>query len=395
MKRTLLLTILFTCGSAQATVTLKQILQSVTTQHPSFKAAQENIKAQHLNHEAQFATTPLSLIGAVADANPDNGDNKMEYSVGIEKEFRFGDAAYHTSQMGHYEHEAMEFSAKKDLLNLQNEAKKLYHLSCIERENLLNYQALYTQIKEVYNKKHRAYEYGELSKKDLLLLELEKDKLKQKIERLQAAERKSRHALLLQSKLPTDSEFSCSDLYPLAPFMYNSQQAYSYSKEIYNRLDLSTQSALKRYESYFETVDVALYYDNEIDIQRVGMALSVPLMFSSTRNEKLRLSALHKRQKLIYEKEALFLNKKVGTDTLKEQLLSIYEQYSTAKQRLDTYKNELMPLVKRSYQLNESSLIEYLLTSQNYNELSQELNEYKKSYYETLFRLYSILEIKE
>ncbi len=378
-----------------SSINLNQLLQNVQEEHPTFKAAQEQIKSQHMKHEAEFSTTPLSLFTTLANATPAVGKDNIEYSVGIEKELRLGNIAHYASQMGHYEHEAMEFVAQRNLLILQNKLKRDYHLSCIKKETISNYEKLYNQFEIIYTKKQTAFNYGELSKKELLQLELEKERLTQKINSLVANERVIRHKVLSQARLETSSELFCQDLLPLKEFSTLLEESYPLSKEIYNNLNLSSDNALKRYNSSFDSIGVALYYDNETDMERVGVDISIPLTFTSDNYEKMRLSALHEKQKLTFEKEALYLNKKVRSSALKEKVNTFFKQYGTIDKRLTKYKTELMPLIEKSYRLNESSLIEYLLTYENFNEMNEELNHAKKAYYQTLFELYSVLEIKE
>ncbi len=394
MKTLLLVLALYAFGYASS-VNLNQLLDNVQENHPSFKASQEAIQAQHFKHEAEFSTAPLSFISSVANATPAEGDDTIEYSLGVEKEFRIGKSAYYTSQMGHYEHEAMEGMAKKELLALQNELKKAYHLSCIEKENIANYAKLLEQFELIYSKKLKAFDYGELSKKELLQLSLEKDRLIEKITALIADEVASRRHVLALAQYESDNELACTDLLPLQPFLGSDQTRYPLSEEIYRNLNLSSDNALKRYESTFNTMSVALHYDNETDIERVGVDLSIPLTFTSTEYEKMRLSSLHNKQKLLYEKEALFLHKNALSAALTAQLNTLFEQYKSIYSRVQTYQKELLPLIETSYRLNESSLIEYLLSYTNFNTISEELNRTKKNYYNTLFQLYSVLEIKE
>ncbi len=67
----------------------------------------------------------------------------------------------------------------------------------------------------------------------------------------------------------------------------------------------------------------------------------------------------------------------------------------TIKKNLQNYKKNLVPLIKKSYDLGESSVIEYLLNRQNYHQLKQELFATQKAYYRTLFRLYTLSETKD
>ncbi|MEK6658594.1 MAG: hypothetical protein AABY36_02805, partial [Campylobacterota bacterium] len=65
------------------------------------------------------------------------------------------------------------------------------------------------------------------------------------------------------------------------------------------------------------------------------------------------------------------------------------------KSMVEKYENELMPLVKSAYALGEDSAIEYLLSQRELLRLKEELATQHKKYYETLFKLYSVLQIKE
>ncbi len=392
--KTLLLILTLCASSYASSLNINQLLQNVQENHPSFKASKEAIEAQHLQHEAAFSTAPLSFLGSLANATPADGDDTIEYSLGIEKEFRLGKQAYYTSQMGHYEHKAMEIAAKRRLLLLQNRLKQAYHTSCIEKESLTGYTKLLEQFERIYAKKLKAFNYGEVSKKELLQLRLEKERLSEKIHALTANETKNRLYILALAQLDSNTEFFCHDLLPIQPFS-SSQEPYSLSNTMYNNLNLSTDNALKQYKGNVNSMSVALHYDDEIDTQRIGVDISIPLMFTSKKYEKMRLSSLHEKQKLHYEKESLYLDKHAKSLALKTELATLYRQYKSINSRMQTYQHELIPLIEKSYRLNESSLIEYLLSYANFNTITEERNQIKKNYYNTLFELYSVLEIKE
>jgi outer membrane protein, heavy metal efflux system len=54
-----------------------------------------------------------------------------------------------------------------------------------------------------------------------------------------------------------------------------------------------------------------------------------------------------------------------------------------------------MPLIEMGYRLGEDSAVEYLLSQREMWTLKKELMQNYKNYYQTLFELYSVLEIKE
>jgi hypothetical protein len=59
------------------------------------------------------------------------------------------------------------------------------------------------------------------------------------------------------------------------------------------------------------------------------------------------------------------------------------------------YQKNLLPLIQRSYDLGETSVIEYLLNKQRSYQLRKEIYATKKAYYNTLFRLYTLSEKKD
>jgi len=62
---------------------------------------------------------------------------------------------------------------------------------------------------------------------------------------------------------------------------------------------------------------------------------------------------------------------------------------------LKQYEDELMPLIEKGYRLGEDSAIEYLLSKREMWRFKEDLIMHYKNYYETLFKLYSVLEMKE
>ena len=77
--------------------------------------------------------------------------------------------------------------------------------------------------------------------------------------------------------------------------------------------------------------------------------------------------------------------------TLKSQAIMV----NIFSKNYSTYKQKLLPLVKKSYDLGETSVIEYLLNRQKLYSLNTELYAAKKAYYHTLFTLYTLSEKKD
>ncbi|MDO9267058.1 MAG: hypothetical protein Q7U00_08255, partial [Sulfurimonas sp.] len=155
------------------------------------------------------------------------------------------------------------------------------------------------------------------------------------------------------------------------------------------------QSDFDRYNSQFDSFTLSASYQKEIDIDRFVVGLSVPLNFTSSFNEESRAMLIHKKSSLMHEKEGLKLQKASNAEALNKELLQSFETIDAQKTILAKYENELMPLVESGYALGEDSAIEYLLSQRELWKLKEELTAHYKKYYETLFKLYGILQIKE
>jgi hypothetical protein len=104
---------------------------------------------------------------------------------------------------------------------------------------------------------------------------------------------------------------------------------------------------------------------------------------------------MHQEQAISLKHEEEIHQKKGQIVQLKAKLQSKAIMIGSIKKDLQSYKNELLPLIKKSYDLGESSVIEYLLNRQKYYQLKQELFTTQREYYQTLFTLYSVIESKE
>ena len=95
-----------------------------------------------------------------------------------------------------------------------------------------------------------------------------------------------------------------------------------------------------------------------------------------------------KHEQLIKEKSSLLIE-------LKSHLRNSVLTLNNLKKNYRNYQKDLLPLMKKSYDLGEISVVEYILTRQKAFQLREEIYHTKKSYYEILFRLYTLSEIKD
>jgi outer membrane protein TolC len=131
----------------------------------------------------------------------------------------------------------------------------------------------------------------------------------------------------------------------------------------------------------------------ETDIYTIGV--SIPLNFSSNKSEYERASLMHQSSAISLQNEQAMANKKYQVRALEAGLSRDFQSIEAQEQNIHHYANSLLPLMKKSYDYGESSVIEYLLSQQKLHTLQQELLEKQKGYYQTLFQLYSMSEKKD
>ena len=170
---------------------------------------------------------------------------------------------------------------------------------------------------------------------------------------------------------------------------------FELSKDAYQKRVQSTQEALKRHSGAFESIDLSVQYSNELDIDKYSVGISVPLTFSSSRSEHERAAAMYRNSAVSFEFEQSMIEKKSMLIQLRSQLKGHALMVQTLKRNYRNYQKKLLPLIKRSYDLGETSVIEYLLNRQKSYQLRQEIYATKKAYYNTLFKLYTISEKKD
>jgi len=81
--------------------------------------------------------------------------------------------------------------------------------------------------------------------------------------------------------------------------------------------------------------------------------------------------------------------------SLEMKLKSQAQMYRTLKQNAKNYSKKVLPLIQSSYDLGETSVIEFLLSKQKWYQLREEVFLTKKAYYKTLFNLYTVSEQKD
>ena len=104
---------------------------------------------------------------------------------------------------------------------------------------------------------------------------------------------------------------------------------------------------------------------------------------------------MHQSSAMQYRFEHTMMQKESELFALKSKLKSQAMMIDAQASNLKSYKNDLIPLIEKGYEVGEKSLLEFLMVKQKYRELQQSYFQNQKSYYHTLFTLFAHIEKKD
>lgn len=396
MKQLLLVALLIQLSQA-STLNLTNVLASAKNNNTLTQAQEKERLYLEARNLADTSLDPLALFGSGAQANPKIGKSEFEYSVGLSKQLSWGDTQEQDQRITRLNNEAYFLDEDKKILNFKNGLKSLYHQHCLDHKNYKSFKQNYQDFAKLYKKKQKAYKYQEISKAELMQLEIEKNKLYAQLQEIQMIQKTSKKKLLVLGRINHTNKtlLSCSDMYPIRETVQLKENMFQLSNKAHQKRIESTQVALERHSKALDSISLSVQYENEIDVDRYGVGVSIPLTFTSSKSEQERAAALHKSSVIGLYHEQDMLEKKSMFLELRSTLRSHALMIRSLKKNLSDYKKNLLPLIKKSYDLGESSVIEYLLNRQNYHNLKQELFATQKAYYHTLFTLYTLSETKD
>jgi len=188
--------------------------------------------------------------------------------------------------------------------------------------------------------------------------------------------------------------FSCQDMYPIRSKI-DDLGTFSLSREAYEKRIRSTEETMKRYSRTLDSVATYAQYTNELDMDKYSIGVSIPLNFTSRRYEEERAAAMYKNSAIQYDFEQQILQKRSIMAQLQSELQSHALMIGALKKSALDYTEKLFPLVQKSFDLGETSVLEYLINRQKLYQIREAIYTEKVNYYSTLFRLYTISESKE
>ncbi len=395
--RQITLFLLFMALAEASTLNLKKVLTLANNNNTLTKAVEQERLFLEARNLADTATDPMELYGSGSKAYPELGTKDYEYSIGISKQLSWGNTQKEDQSITRLNNEAYLLEEDKKVLNYENGLKNLYHQHCIDYKNYQSFKQNYNDFYTLYKKKQKAYKYQEISRTELMHLEIEQNNLYAVLQEMKMIQNISKNKLFILGRIHETEKavLYCNDMYPIHKNLQLKEDILKLSKEAHQKRIQSTQVALERHSRAIDAINLSVQYDKEIDIDRYSVGVSIPLAFTSRKSEKERAAALHKNSTLGFQYEQTMIEKKSMLLELRSRLKSNALMIESIKKNLHDYKKNLLPLIKKSYALGESSVIEYLLSRKNYHTLKQELFATEKAYYHTLFTLYTLSEIKD
>ncbi|MEN8302663.1 MAG: TolC family protein [Campylobacterota bacterium] len=357
-------------------------------------------KSVELKRDSEIAKSSLlnsyeaPALGASVSHAKAADDSGLEYSIGISQtittpfSYSSKDRAVRQTSM------AITQEAKHQLHVIELDVSSKYYAACTSREIHNKSTQLFLEQSLRYRQIERAYELGEISKKDLLFNKLDLSKLRQNINGYELVYLEDFSSLQESVDTLKIDDISCDDL--LAP------TANIELKEIDEHSELKTleykKSASKAlydtHDSAIQSIGYELLYEEELDTSRYTAGISIPLGAVSSEQEMLKAEMLSMSSSYQAEKESMKNEILNNSQKLKSKLELIYFELRILKDEILPLNEELLKLSKSALQEGEGTVMEYIDASRSYSENLLGMLELKKTYYYELFELYKIADME-
>jgi len=365
---------------------LKEILGALK-ESKKVKVILEKTKSEIAQNEmsASYEAPEFGLNVAQAEDSVEDG---IEYSISFSQNISQPFSTSTKNKGVDFLSLALKEDAKYQLHILEIEVASRYHKTCVSKEMQNKARLLFIKQSDRYKQLQKAYDLGEISKKNLLFNKLDLAKLKQSLKRYKRVY--LIESLNLQETIDnlTIADLSCDDLIPLSgDIKLVDVSKHSQLKKIAYQ-ERSSKSFYETYDATLQSIGYQIGYDQELDTKRVSFGVSIPLGSLTSQKEKLKAHYLYMNSAYTTQKESA---KKLITSTsnlFKLKVKALYDEYEMLRLNILPLNAELVELSKLAYSEGEGTIMEYLDATRSYSENILEMLEVKKSYYEELFELY-------
>jgi hypothetical protein len=373
---------------------LGDIIDNVESSSELVKSLEYKKKSLDSLNSFKVASEPLVLGIGANRAKPNYEKDGMEYQVSLSKNIAIGNSRDLEKRAGNLANEAVLLEESKKLIEHSNKVANLYHQSCLDTKNYNLFRGEYSDFQKLYSKKRKAYKYGEISKLELMQLDMDMSEQTRVLEEKKAKEQTSRDLVLQIASLDGGSKLKCSDTFKIKGKFELGDDLFALSSEANKKKSDSNELYITKSSSSFNSVDLSSYYISELTQEKYGVGISMPLEFSSKKREYQKSSFMYQNSEL----ESLWKYKmKQNMEQVTSMLYDLkiaHLKFARLSENIKYYRNTLLPLSRKSYDYAESSAVEYLMAKQKLYALENDLYDTEKKYYTTLFDLYNIVEIR-
>lgn len=383
---------LYTSASAQ---NLEEILESLH-KSATYKAILHKSKSQIASNELLGTNEAISLGVSMthADAKPSKEADGLQYSLGISQNILNPFLSDSRDKSIEEVTSAIKQETKYTLDKIELDVALAYHKACVTKEMKERSLHLYTEQSQRYTQFKKAYELGEISKKDLLFNKLDLSKLKQGTsvyEREYLAELSSLQVLVDSMDI---SDIECADIAePKREISLNSVQEHGKIKEVSYQIS-ALKEGYKVIDSSVSSLGYEFTYEQELDTRLYTFGINIPLDSLSEQKEKLKAQHLALASSYVSQKDLLESEIQNYSKIALERLVVLHDEFKVLESEILPLNQELIDLSKSALLEGEGDIMEYLDATRSYALNTIEMLEVKKLYYVELFELYKVADVK-
>lgn len=318
----------------------------------------------------------------------ESGDKGGEYALGVSQEISHPFASGSKSAAIEAKSRAIEQGSSYAFDILTLEIAKIYHQACVSKEMSQSLQRVYDEQNESFFKLQKAYEFGEISKKELLFNKLDLAKTKQSVTTYKREYMSELSNLQEAAQAQKIEDLECNDLAKITKKIELKRvDEHSLIKEAsYEQKE--AKSFYDMYNSTLSAIGYELLYEKELGASRYTFGISIPLDFLSSKNQMQRAEYLHKNASLVAKGDALYIEIQNSIEASVTKLKTLHVEFVLLEEEVLPLSLELKDLAKKSLHEGHSSVLEFLDATRSYSKATIELQEIKKDYYNELFELY-------
>lgn len=388
MKRIILLIMFISINSYAYTLSdiLYQLKQSNKAKYISDKTESQIAQNELISsYEAPELGITLSQV--------DSAEDGTEYSVGLSQNLAHPFSTSTKQSAVDYLTKSLKQGAMHEMHLLNIELALRYHNTCVSKEMKAKANLLYKEQSIRVNQLQRAYDLGEISRKNLLFNKLDLIKLNQKVSLYKRAYLVDFAHLQEGIDNMTLDKLSCSDLFEIKrTIKLKNISEHSELKKVQYE-ERSSKAFYNTYDSFIQSLSYGVLFEQELDTKRYTVGISIPLSPLTSSKEKERTQYLYMNS--AYNEKLSSMNKSIKhkSESSVLKLGALYDEYILLKDEILPLNIELMNLSKSAYSEGEASIMEYIDATRSNSENVLEMLEVKKNYYQSLFELYKIADI--